>query len=272
MAQLEKAEVDRQGTEKALTEIEGRCRAILDGSPAGIHMYRLEPNGRLIFEDGNPAADWLLGVDNSQFIGKTIEEAFPPLAETEVPEAYRLAASEGRAWDTENIEYEDEQIKGAFEVRAFHTGPGRMSAMFLDITARKRAEEELKQRESHLRAIFEAATEVALITTEATGMAPRITEFSPGAEHIFDYHREEVLGKSITTLLLPEDASTVPSMIESLRRRGEAFTGEWTLVRKSGEEFTALLTMHPMFDAENRLGSLLMVCLDIEGRPQRTTT
>ena len=106
----------------------------------GIHLYRLEGDERLVFVGANTAADTLLGIDNEQFVGLSIEEAFPPLAETEVPTRYRSAARDGVPWQTEQITYQDEQISGAFEVYAFQTSPGRMAAMFLDVTARKQAE------------------------------------------------------------------------------------------------------------------------------------
>ena len=135
---------DRKKIELALRETEERFRSIVQASPMGMHMYQLESDGRLVFTGANPAADKLLGVDNTQFIGKAIEEAFPSFTETEVPERYRLAASKGTPWNTEQIIYEDEQIKGAFEFHAFQTEPGKMAAMFLDITERKQAEAEIR--------------------------------------------------------------------------------------------------------------------------------
>jgi PAS domain S-box-containing protein len=80
---------ERMVSDDTLRESEERFRNIVQSSPMGMHMYRLEPDGRLVFVGANPVADRVLGVDNSQFIGKTIEEAFPPLRDTEVPGAYR---------------------------------------------------------------------------------------------------------------------------------------------------------------------------------------
>ncbi len=69
----------------------------------GMHIYTLDPDKNLIFVDANPAANIILGLDNQQFVGKTIEEAFPALAQSEVPEKYRLAAAAGHTLaDTAN--------------------------------------------------------------------------------------------------------------------------------------------------------------------------
>ncbi len=124
------------------SESERRAANLIEASPMGVHMYDLQSDGRLVFVGANPAADRLLGVDNSQFVGKTIEEAFPPLRDTEVPERYRRAAANGEPWVTQQVDYQDGRIAGAYEVYAFQTKPGSMAAFFLDITARLRAEQE----------------------------------------------------------------------------------------------------------------------------------
>jgi len=58
---------DKSGhtVEEALIQSEQRFRNIVQSSPMGIHMYRLEPGNRLVFQGANPAADHILGVDNS---------------------------------------------------------------------------------------------------------------------------------------------------------------------------------------------------------------
>lgn len=136
-----------------LTEIEEKLREsqehltnLFNSIPIGIHMYHLFEDGILVFIGANPAADMVLGVDNMQFVGQTIEEAFPPLMKTEIPEKYREAAAEGKEWKTERIDYEHEEIKGAFEVHAFQISPMYMVATFRDITSRLKTEEQLKKR------------------------------------------------------------------------------------------------------------------------------
>ncbi|MFN2284260.1 MAG: PAS domain-containing protein, partial [Anaerolineae bacterium] len=89
VADLEAAQIS------AAQYFEERLADLAEHAPVGIHLYDLYPDGRLVFTGANPAADRILGVNNAQFIGKTIEEAFPQLAETEVPDRYRQAAVRG---------------------------------------------------------------------------------------------------------------------------------------------------------------------------------
>ena len=133
---------ERRQAENALMESEILYRKMIENSPLGMHFYSLNNSKQLIFNSANPAADQLLGIDNSQFMGKTIQEAFPGLIQTELPDRFRDAAQKGIPWATDQIVYHDNQITGAFEVRIFQTTPGNMAVVFADITERKQAEAE----------------------------------------------------------------------------------------------------------------------------------
>ncbi|HQF08502.1 MAG TPA: PAS domain S-box protein [Spirochaetota bacterium] len=148
---------ERKRAEHLLRETKNWYRSIITSIPIGMHLYRLEPDGRLIFDGANPAADRILGVDNSVFIGRTIEEAFPALTETEVPRRYREVASTGTPWFTEQVDYDENFIRGAFEVHAFRIGSNRMAAAFTDITVRKRAEAALRESEDRWHFALEGA-------------------------------------------------------------------------------------------------------------------
>ena len=112
-------------TESRLQMSEERFRSIIGAIPMGVLMYRLTNDGHLIFSGANPAADRILGVNCQRYLGKTIEEAFPPLAQTEVPARYRAAAADGTPWHTQQVIYQDDLIRGAYEVHAFQTAPER---------------------------------------------------------------------------------------------------------------------------------------------------
>jgi PAS domain S-box-containing protein len=141
---------ESKSTTEALRESESRFRNIVESSPMGMHMYKLELDNRLIFTGANPAADYILGISHDQFIGQTIEEAFPGLIESEIPGTYRRIASQGEKWHTEQINYDEGSVKGAYEVHAFQTSPGKMTALFFDITERKIAEESIRTAQALL--------------------------------------------------------------------------------------------------------------------------
>lgn len=144
------AEIERREAREQEGRLEEESRRLVASIPVGLHRYRLEDDGRLVFAGANPAADSILGIDHSRLVGLTIEEAFPGLAGTDVPEAYRRTASKGLPWLDESVTYSDGRVAGAFLVQAFQSGPGEVVASFLDITARCRVEEALREREGRL--------------------------------------------------------------------------------------------------------------------------
>jgi len=154
---------ERKQAEQALRESEARIREIIDNAPFGAHSYTIHDDGRLIFRGRNPAADRILKMDHSPFIGMEIEEAFPVLKGTDVAENYRRVALAGGRWVNDVVQYDGKDISGAFEVFAFQTGPGRMTAFFQDITRRKTAEKALREREELLRTTLNATADGILV-------------------------------------------------------------------------------------------------------------
>jgi len=141
---------ERRAIETRLRESESGVRSIVESSPMGIHLYRLEGPGCLVLTGSNPAGDRILGTPMGPLVGRTIEEAFPGLAGTEVPDRYRRLCAEGGSWRTE-ITYSDDRSRGTYEVHAFQTAPGMMAVMFLDVTVRRQTEEERRRLEEQLR-------------------------------------------------------------------------------------------------------------------------
>ena len=122
---------------------------------------------------------------------------------------------------------------------------------------------ELRVSERNLRSIFDVAQNVAFIKTDLNGKAAKIIEFSPGAENIFGYKREEVIGRPVAMLHLEADVERFPETIEANINKSEGFSGESMLVRKSGEIFPALFTTYPVLDEDGKVESTVGVSIDI---------
>ena len=132
-----------------------------------------------------------------------------------------------------------------------------------EIRERKRSENALQKSEERLRAIFKAAHNVSFIITDAENAEPIIQEFSPGAEQIFGYNRNEALGKPVSILHIPEDVKKFPEALRKMRSGKIGFSGEMTLVRKSGETFPALFSTYPLLDGKGEMYAAVGVSFDI---------
>jgi PAS domain-containing protein len=76
-----------------------------------------------------------------------------------------------------------------------------------ELDERRDAEDALKKSEVRLREVLAAPTNVSFITSDVSGAEARILDFGPGAERMFGYPREEIVGKPVSILLVPEDAA-----------------------------------------------------------------
>ncbi|MDP7287465.1 MAG: response regulator [Phycisphaerae bacterium] len=122
---------------------------------------------------------------------------------------------------------------------------------------------ELVKKEQDLNFVYSAVDDVAFVTTDLGGRDTRVLKFSPGAENIFGYSRAEIIGKRVAVLHPPEVVSGFDAMQDALRRGEKGHSGETTLIRKSGERFAALFTIHPRFDADGELVGTIGVSIDI---------
>ncbi len=106
---------------------------------------------------------------------------------------------------------------------------------FFDITARRQAEELARATEARMRMVAESANDYAIITMDEEG---RATSWNKGAEALFGYSEQDMLGQKLDALFVPEDrAAGVPA--EELRRAredGRAEDERWHL-RKDGSRF-----------------------------------
>lgn len=138
---------ERKLAEHALSVSEERFKSIVESSPMGMHFYQLDDNDRLVLVAANPASDSLLNIEHSNLIGMPIEDAFPGLKETNMPEMYREVALGKICMQTFETPYQDKNISGVFEVYVFKTGHRAVATLYLDITGRKKMQDLIIQSE-----------------------------------------------------------------------------------------------------------------------------
>jgi two-component system CheB/CheR fusion protein len=106
---------------------------------------------------------------------------------------------------------------------------------FFDITLRRQAEEQARASEARMRMVAESANDYAIITMDEAG---RATSWNKGAEYLFGYSEQEMLGETLERLFVPEDvARGVPAdELRRAREDGRAEDERWH-VRKDNSRF-----------------------------------
>jgi PAS domain S-box-containing protein len=129
---------------------------------------------------------------------------------------------------------------------------------FSDITARKREEEALYR----LAAIVEFSGD-AIIGKTLDGI---VTSWNKGAERLYGYTAEEVMGKPIT-MLLPPDRMEEEARIIALLRQGELLDQfETVRQRKDGQLVDVSLAISPIRDAVGAIIGVSKIARDITER------
>jgi two-component system sensor kinase FixL len=129
--------------------------------------------------------------------------------------------------------------------------------IMLDILRRKEHEESI----SRLAAIV-ASSDDAIVGKSLEGI---VTDWNRGAEEIFGYKADEILGKSVT-ILLPDDRAGETEHILGLIRQGERVDHyETQRRRKDGMIIDVSVTVSPVWDATGRLVGASKVARDVSG-------
>lgn len=231
---------DTREVRQALQESETRYRSIFLTSPMGIHNYELNPRGELIFMGANPASEKILGTDFNHFSGQTIETVFPSMKDTGIPERYSEIARNGDIWHASQVNYEDNKVSGAYEVYAFQTKPGAVSAMFLDITERIRSEEETRRLRNLLRNIIDSMPNI-LIGIDEEG---RINQWNRQAVEKTGREVGETLGMKLNEVL-PQFTDRIDNFRSAIQHKKVLRESKVAHVENGEKRYTDL-TVYPL--------------------------
>jgi len=137
-----------------------------------------------------------------------------------------------------------------------------------DITQRKYTEEQLLRQTAQFNAVLQAATEIAVITTDTNGL---LTMFNSGAEKMLGYKASELLGIQSPSILHLDSDMTLRGY-ELSRELGYEINGfnifttipdiegsetrEWTYVKNDNTHIIVLLSVTPIKSNSETIGYL----------------
>lgn len=257
---------ERKQVSEFVRESEARARAIFDSALDA--LITMDAEGRV--QDLNPAAQQMFGYSRAQAVGRTVAELIIP---PQMREPHRkglqryLETGEakvlGRRIQLPAMRADGTEIPVEFSI-AVTQRPGLppfFTAYLRDISDRLRA----VRSTAHLAAIVTSSDD-AIISKDLDGI---VMSWNQGAERLFGYRADEMIGQSVTKLIPPERQHEEQRILGKVSRGELVETFETVRRRKDGTDFHVSLTISPLFDEQRRVIGASKIARDITERVQQ---
>jgi PAS domain S-box-containing protein len=244
---------------QALSESEARARAILDSALSAVIV--MDARGLII--DWNVRAETMFGWTRTAAIGLD-------LANTIIPPRYREQHRRGlahfhatgsgpvlsRPLELSALHRAGREFSVELSISPLKAGDTLTFCGFItDITERKRTEEV----RARLAAIVQSSDD-AIISKTLDGV---ITSWNPGAERIFAYAAQEMIGQPMQKLIPPERQDEESAILARLTRGENISHFETVRMRKDGTRVDVSATISPIRNADGQLIGASKIARDI---------
>ena len=234
----------------ALQAANGQLRAIVDTAAEGI--ISIDETGTV--QAFNAAAARLFGYEPGEVIGRNVAALMsaPEAAAHDAFMSRYLRGGDARVVGT-GREVQGRRRDGTLfplylavsEVRS--AGRRTFTGILRDLSEQKRAAEALQESETRMRLIIDTALD-AVVGMDADG---RISEWSARAEQLFGWRRDEVLGQSLSHILIPlRHRAAHEAGLRAFLASGEGPVLnrriEVTAIHRDGREFPVELSISPL--------------------------
>jgi PAS domain S-box-containing protein len=251
----------RKHSELALTENEERFRTLVANIPGVV--FRCDIDSDWTMEFLSESIETLVGYPASDFIAnriRTFASVIHPDDRKALEQQVAVSVANGRPYATEyRVVHHDGTLRYVLEQgQAITDADGRawLDGAILDVTDRRRtADERLK-----LAAIVESSDD-AITSADLDGI---VTSWNEGAERMFGYTAEEMIGQS-GAILLPEGEMLDPERIAAVVELGEG-RFEATRRRKDGTSIDIAVTMSAVRNAAGEVVAVAGIAQDITDR------
>ncbi|AMV73423.1 hypothetical protein JCM30471_18380 [Desulfuromonas carbonis] len=245
---------------RELTRAEAKYRTIFDQAIEGILQTTRE--GR--FLAANPALATMLGYGSPEELIREIEDIGGQLYFDPADRRRLLASLDAagvvRGFETRFRRRDGAPITVSLNLRLARNGvkDPYFEGMVTDITARKEAEAE----RAFLAAIVESSHDAIIGKT----LAGTIVSWNRGAENLYGYTADEVLGRSVSLLAPPDAADEMPAILARVERGERIENVETVRIAKDGRRLDVALTVSPIRNAAGAIAGASAIAKDITDR------
>ncbi|HEX2973021.1 MAG TPA: PAS domain S-box protein, partial [Tepidisphaeraceae bacterium] len=251
----------RRAAEESLRESEAKLRAFYESAPMPMGVVEISEDGKdIIHLYDNPATAQFFELGKESTANRAATSmGVPPEILAMWVDRYRESERRGQPVQ---FEYEYRRAEGTRWMRATVAciGPGasgRTQFCYVaeDITDRKRIEE----AQATLAAIVESSNE-AIVGEALDGT---ITSWNAGAERLFGYKAEEVVGRPVSLLIPPDHPDEVLEILQTITHGQRVQRLEAERVRKGGERVVVWLSVSPIKDSTGRIIGAAKIAHDV---------
>jgi len=236
-------------------------------------VFVLDPQGNVA--TWNAGARLLKGYQPEEIIGKHFSTFYTEEAKKmQWPEyELRMATLDGRFEDEGwRVRKDGSRFWANVIITAMRDEHGTLlgfSKITRDLSARRQAEEQLRQSEERFRLLVEGVVDYAVYMLDPTGL---ITSWNTGAQRIQGYTREEIVGKHVSHFYTADDVKAGLPWQELVRLRSQGhLETEGFRVRQDGARFLARVVLSSLYDFDGRLQGFAVVTQDLTARQHAQT-
>jgi PAS domain S-box-containing protein len=248
-----------------LSKSETRFRLLTENSTDIIARHDLE--GVCLY--ASSAAKHLLGYDPEEMVGHSI---YPLLYKSDIDPMRKLHSTLLDSDEVYTIVYRAKHKDGHYiwfeasclAIRDEETGEAaEIQSVSRDITARKKAEEALRENEERFRGAFEDAA-IGMALVDDSGKIQRVNH---SLCQISGYPREELISSDLQSITHPADmAQSLEKMAMVLEGRARVFHLETRLMHKKGYIVWAMISATLVRNHSDEAGYFVMQVQDITDR------
>jgi PAS domain S-box-containing protein len=257
---LERVLLERKRIEDALSESEIRYRRIVETSSEGI--WQLDQENKTVFV--NPRMAEMLGCSVEEMLGKSFLNFLLETDKKSVDDLLgQLQTLIRQPYDIQFCRKDGSILWGMVSSRPIFDESGEYLGrlkMVTDISDRKKAEEILKFQSQILNEIHDA-----VITTNVQGI---IQTWNHGAEELYEYTAEEMVGQNVSILYFAEDLQKMQTLVFDPLMKQERYQLELKNRTKSGREIYIRLRLSTIRDEDGNILSIIGCSNNISDRKQ----
>ena len=210
---------------------------MLDASPLGVLVYRLDEHDELILISTNQSAVDILKIDVYALISKNIKEIFPALVEAGLVEKFKAVLNTGHPLLNQSIEYQDVHFTGYYEFSVMSLSENTIAVFFTDITEKQKVFHELTQSELKFKTLFESANDAIFILKDDT-----FIDCNKKTTEIFKASKDQIVEKSPNDFSPEFQPDGLSSSLKAKEKIENALNGEpqffeWKHKRLDGSLF-----------------------------------